>query len=238
MPRLDAIQRLWQRLIAAGGKHDVLDTDSFTESERAVGRMALPLLGDLQAARETIHELERKVRATDVVLALIPVPAIVLDADGRFFSANDAARELFGGPAIPMAVLRSAGHAVARGVEHEPVSAPHPEGASRSLRIVPAEVNPDRDGPRVAFLIPSDEPVAAVRPAHLQKKLGLTRMQAAVVALVAQGLSNREVGAQLGLSIETVRSHLAAAYTRTGVANRASLVALAFGVRFTDGETT
>lgn len=234
MPRLDAILRLWSRLVSSGGNLDVLDTDSFTESERIVGRMALPVLDDLQAARMLIEELEAKVRATDVVLALIPVPAIVLDPGGRLLSANDAARELFGGPAIPLHVVVAAARAVTRGVEHESVTAPHPGGQSRMLRIVPAQVNRGADAPAVAFLLPSDQPVATISPGPLQSRLGLTRMQASVVALVAQGLSNREVGERLRLSIETVRTHLSAAYARVGVSNRAAIVALAFGVRFAD----
>ncbi len=234
MPRLDAILRLWSRLVSSGGKLDVLDTDSFTESERVVGRMALPILGDLKAARQLIEELEAKVRATDILLALIPVPAIVLDPDGRLLSANDAARELFGGPAIPLSIVVAGAQAVTRGVENESITTPHPGGRSRTLRVVPAQVNREADAPAVAFLLASDQKVATVSPGTLQARLGLTRQQASVVALVAQGLSNREVGEQLRLSIETVRTHLAAAYARTGVNNRAAIVALAFGVRFAD----
>jgi DNA-binding CsgD family transcriptional regulator len=94
---------------------------------------------------------------------------------------------------------------------------------------VPAEVG--EPGPGVVFLVaPDAEP--SVDPTELSQRLRLTPMQARVVALVARGLSNREVSERLGLSVETVRKHLAAAYQKTGVMNRAAVVALAYGARF------
>ncbi len=39
----------------------------------------------------------------------------------------------------------------------------------------------------------------------------------------------------MGLSIETVRSHLASAFRKTGARNRAGLAALAYGARFGQG---
>jgi hypothetical protein len=49
--RLDAVRRLWERLRVSGGRGLDEDDASFTSSELEVGRMVLPLMEDLEAAR-------------------------------------------------------------------------------------------------------------------------------------------------------------------------------------------
>jgi DNA-binding NarL/FixJ family response regulator len=49
---------------------------------------------------------------------------------------------------------------------------------------------------------------------------GITRREAEVLALVAQGLTNREVADALVLSERTVARHLANVYTKIGVTSR------------------
>lgn len=230
--RFDAIRKLWERLRASGGSPDVLDTDSFTESERAVGRLVVPLLTDLEAARQTIAELMEKALAVDALLRLLPSPALVIDDAGRLVSLNEAARALFGGTGIPLQVVELAAKALQSGEEYDCSTIAHPSRAGATLRIVPADVGVRQErGPGVVFLVsPDREP--GIDADELAQRLHLTPMQSRVVALVSRGLSNREVAEHLGLSIETVRTHLAAAYQKTGMPNRAGVVALAFGARF------
>ena len=54
----------------------------------------------------------------------------------------------------------------------------------------------------------------------------LTRRQRAVALLVARGLSNDEIAAQLGVSITTVKSHLAATMRRLDLRSRTQLAIL------------
>jgi DNA-binding CsgD family transcriptional regulator len=230
--RFEALHRLWERLRASGGNPRVLDSDSFTESERAVGRMVLPLLSDLQTAHRAIADLSEKALAVDALLRLLPSPALVVDEEGRLLSANEAAKALFAGPAIPLQVVELAARALASGEERACSAIAHPARADATLRIVPAEVGGRRErSPGVVFLVPP-EGAPGVEAGEIGRRLGLTPMQARVVALVARGLGNREVAGRLRLSIETVRKHLAAAYQKTGVPNRAAVVALAYGARF------
>lgn len=56
---------------------------------------------------------------------------------------------------------------------------------------------------------------------------GLTRREAEVLSLVAQGLSNRRIAAQLVLSEHTVHRHMSNIYVRLGVSSRAAAVARA-----------
>ena len=59
------------------------------------------------------------------------------------------------------------------------------------------------------------------------RRAGLTRREVEVLALVAKGLSNREIADRLFVSEHTVHRHLSNVYTRLGVASRAEAVAVA-----------
>lgn len=56
----------------------------------------------------------------------------------------------------------------------------------------------------------------------------LTTRELNMIAHVAAGLSNSQIGRCLGLSPHTVASHVATAMRRLGAANRAELVARAY----------
>jgi DNA-binding CsgD family transcriptional regulator len=227
--RFEAIRRMWERLRASGGKAEVLDTDSFTESERAVGRLVLPALTDLTDARQTIADLSGQAHALAVALDFLPVGAIVVADDGTFVTSNAQARQLFGGVALPATTLAAARRAMQSG---EPVSVAL--GDSRSGRLVVAEVEsePQPGGAHVLFVITDQQPANSVDARVLVNRLHLTPMQARVVSLVSLGLSNREVAERLSIATETVRKHLASSYAKTGVNNRAAIVALAYDARF------
>jgi len=68
----------------------------------------------------------------------------------------------------------------------------------------------------------------AVSPALRQamQPLRLTAREREVIALVSQGLSNRQIADSLCMSIRTVEGHLYRASARTGVSSRAQLAAL------------
>ena len=68
------------------------------------------------------------------------------------------------------------------------------------------------------------DPPSAPEPAGI---LDLTARERDVVALVAEGMRNEEVGRRLGISEKTVRNHLTAAFQKLGVSGRLELVLLA-----------
>lgn len=63
----------------------------------------------------------------------------------------------------------------------------------------------------------------------------LTPRELQVLALVADGATNREVGAQMHLSEATVKTHLLSVYGKLGVGDRAAAVAEGFRRRLLDG---
>lgn len=77
----------------------------------------------------------------------------------------------------------------------------------------------------VLGLAPS--PVAGQTP----RPAGLTAREAEVLSLLARGLTNREIAAQLGISAKTVGHHIEHVYNRIGVASRAGATLWATQVR-------
>jgi DNA-binding CsgD family transcriptional regulator len=233
--RLDALRKLWTRLRAGGDVERNLNSDSFTDSELAVGRMILPLLDDLAAAQKVIEELTKRTRALEVVLRLLPVAAIVVDRQGRLLSANGAAKTLFHGPAMPERVIASAVRTLSATGEANGALLQNADGSGLDLRLVPADVGEpvegDGEAPAVVFLVPTDRP-AVVDSAALSRRFALTPAQTKVVALLCCGMTNREIAAELRLSIETVRKHVATIFDKTAVNTRSALVALAYGARY------
>jgi DNA-binding CsgD family transcriptional regulator len=70
---------------------------------------------------------------------------------------------------------------------------------------------------------------AARHPAALPSRGNLTPREREVVARVAEGRTNGEVGRLLGISPETVRKHLENAYRKLDAHSRTGAVAAAFG---------
>ncbi|GAB3730367.1 hypothetical protein GCM10028862_09610 [Luteimonas pelagia] len=64
---------------------------------------------------------------------------------------------------------------------------------------------------------------------------GLTPRQLEILRWASAGLSNKQIARRLGISPETVKSHLHAAFQREGVTGRAALVARALGIDAREG---
>ncbi len=67
----------------------------------------------------------------------------------------------------------------------------------------------------------------------LQHQLRLSARQAEVVRLVAQGLSDRQIAEQLGISFGTVRTHMCRLFRKCNVKNRMQLLLHIYGRLFT-----
>ncbi len=69
---------------------------------------------------------------------------------------------------------------------------------------------------------PAPEPFAP--DAAQQQALGITARELETLTLVARGLSNREIAAQLFVSENTVKTHCARAFDKLGAARRTQAV--------------
>ena len=62
---------------------------------------------------------------------------------------------------------------------------------------------------------------SSTRAPRLSAPGGLTPRQVDVLRLLAEGLSNKEIGQRLGISARTAEHHVQDIYTRLGVSSRA-----------------
>ena len=75
------------------------------------------------------------------------------------------------------------------------------------------------------FLGPSVEPVIALDGALLQR-LGISKREADIIAMMIKGHNNRSIGEKLFISASTVKNHIYHIYQKTGVDNKIQLLNL------------
>src|SRR3954447_959671 len=97
---------------------------------------------------------------------------------------------------------------------------------SSCFREYRATTSAKRDHDVLRLLRPHAD--AAIRRA-MPSPLHLTPRETEVLRLVADGLSNRQIGRRLEVSEATVGKHLEHVYARTGVGNRVQAAALISG---------
>jgi len=177
--------------------------------------------GDLLTAEEHVDELEQIADAFDIAL----LRASAQLARGRLLLAEGEPR-----PAI--AVLHDA---LRRWQE---LRVPYEEATARTVLAQAQRDAGDADGARESFAAARAQ-FAAIG-AHLTaagvdaaeerapRPGGLTEREVEVLALVAQGWSNKEIASELTLSIKTVSRHLSNIFTKIGVSTRSGATAYAF----------
>ena len=110
----------------------------------------------------------------------------------------------------------------------------HPDGLVEVAHDVTQQLTIRRGG---VVDLPGDHHAPGATDDHLP--LCITHVQRpadpvlfGVTGLVAQGLTNKEIAAHLSVGAETVRSHLAEAFAKSGAKSRAELVTLAVAAIF------
>jgi DNA-binding NarL/FixJ family response regulator len=182
----------------------------------------------IEHGRESVREANGPAKHPDVVL---------LEVDARRDDAIDAVRDIVARcrPAPLLVVTESEDRACnrrlvragARGVvTHSRRAA---QLANAIHRVHEGEIWLGRTC--MSRLI--DEMVAANHPVpeHLSTSAGLGRLterEREVVALIAQGMHNKAIAAELGITDQTVRHHLTAIFAKLGVADRLELAVYAF----------
>lgn len=74
-------------------------------------------------------------------------------------------------------------------------------------------------------LLGAEEPDAKLT-AWLQERYGLTRREAAVAALLSSGLTNREIALRLGITLNTLKTHISSIHAKTDVPSTRRLLAV------------
>jgi DNA-binding NarL/FixJ family response regulator len=74
----------------------------------------------------------------------------------------------------------------------------------------------------------SPQSQASVGTASFLKHPGLSERELEVLQLIVQGMSNREIGTELTISLNTVARHVSNIFDKLGAANRTQAAAFAF----------
>lgn len=69
------------------------------------------------------------------------------------------------------------------------------------------------------------------REALLKNEVALTPREHAISRLVAEGLSNKQIAHELGVTTPTIKAHLGAVYAKTRVHNRVELTLMILETR-------
>lgn len=167
----------------------------------------------------TLEEFETFASITDL-LVLTPGPGS--SADLRDF--------LESAPAISILIMVAD--------DLEPALIP-PDLSGRAWGVLPLEASAEELGVAIHALaaglmvgMPAlVNPLIADIPTNLGEQLidPLTGRETEVLQLLAQGLANKQIALQLGISEHTVKFHISGIYTKLGVTNRTAAVRL--GVR-------
>jgi DNA-binding CsgD family transcriptional regulator len=166
-----------------------------------------------------------------------PDPQLVFDERAGLVASNRSARALLAAEGSPGALAnelaeraeqlaRAAREAIARAIDARCASgeiavslAPR---ASFALRVVPL-------GPPHHHALVTLRTLEAHPAQRTRARFELTPMEGRVADRLCRGLAPVEIAQELGISIETVRSHLKQAFVKTGVHRQAELVARLLG---------
>ena len=152
-----------------------------------------------------------------------PIDIVLYDTYGREGIAADALRSLAGAEGIgKVAVFTFAPTPV---LEQTAMSL----GAAA---VLPKTLTANELVSALEAIAEGREPVIPNRVRHTAderywpgRDRGLTERESEVVVLLAQGLRNQEIASALYVSIDTVKTHLRAAFRKLGVTNRAQATA-------------
>ncbi len=106
--------------------------------------------------------------------------------------------------------------------------------AARQSRTLGSAVAARQAAPMLPPPLRRTEPVAMPRQGGTvaQSSATLSPRELSVLELVGEGHQNRQIGLMLGISEETVKSHVRSVLGKLGARNRAHMVALGFGFGF------
>jgi DNA-binding CsgD family transcriptional regulator len=193
--------------------------------------------------RSHLHNLEAMRRAVDTVVESLDEAVFIIGRKDDLLFANNAGKALlrrdclvgrregqltaFGRPnrsrwITALRQARGPRACAALTLSDDPGSLRHATTIV-SARNTPSLLDLGSEADLVIFI--HDPAHSAPTTRHLQLVFELTRREAEVVILLAEGLSPKAISTSLRVSVETVRSHLKRVLQKTGAHSQAELVA-------------
>jgi DNA-binding CsgD family transcriptional regulator len=147
----------------------------------------------------------------------------------RWATAADTWNELDRPPLAGYCRWREAEALVAGGAARADASRPLRQAHAVAARIGAGPLLRELDllAERARLDLASPEPVPADATREAEQSLGLTPREAEVLALVARGYTNREIAAELFISVRTAGVHVSRIMTKLDAPNRREVAAIA-----------
>ena len=170
----------------------------------------------------------------EAVANALPMPVLLLNADGILFACNVAAEQFL--IDVPFAQVVDGKIKPRRAKDRDILWRAWRELIDGKSRQTFAVLPKRDDVPSLVVSLSSLAPdlimaclanlsaPPKIAPGIVTGAMGLTDNQARICVLVVQGLTTEEIATQQGISTETVRSHLKRAMTKLGVKSQAGLV--------------
>jgi len=98
-----------------------------------------------------------------------------------------------------------------------------------AVGATPADVASSADVVLVARDVDDSAPTPEADASGIEQSVSLTNREREILALLADGLGNKQIATRLGISTNTVKTHLELLFEKIGVRSRAEAVAV--GVR-------
>lgn len=226
------------------------DQKPYGDREKALVEFLTPHLQRAIRLRERKQRADFMRILFEDAMEKLAIGCMMLDARGRVVSMNERAGELLGSSGMlstrngrlraresadarrleklidETLAARGAG-AVCAGAGLRLESAPGVAGLDLVVKSIAADPLTDAAGEPavVVYLNDSTRPGIALDPAVLGAMYGLTPSEARIGALLAKGTGLTEIGEQLGVSVNTVKTHLRGIYEKLDTGKQAQLVA-------------
>jgi DNA-binding CsgD family transcriptional regulator len=223
----------------------------FAEDEAGLLKILMPHLQRALYLQRLLLRSERRQAALEATFDLLPQAAILLDHNGCATLVNRSARailarhdgltidsdgRLAGGRSGETAALRglirsAVGAGTGRGVGAGGyLSLPRPSGGRPLLVLVTplggTESVFERQRPAAAVFVSDPDRQIATPEAMLTELYGLTPAEARLASLLVTGKSLGEAGEELGVSSNTVRTHLKRIFEKTETNRQGDLIRL------------
>jgi DNA-binding CsgD family transcriptional regulator len=225
------------------------DAGPVTEAEVAALRLLGPHFRRAVAIGNLLDMKTIEAAAFASTLEALTAGMVLVDSEARVVHANAAARAMLavGDPirleegrlqlpssqasdALADSIARSSGNLELLGQRGISIPARMKDGRPCVAHVLPIRGGEARWGlePRAiaAVFVAPAETAPQMPAAALALAYDVTPAETRVLELILSGLTPKEIGEKLGLSITTVRTHLARLFHKTGTSRQAELVAL------------